>query len=246
MQIISQLIKFVTAASILLPLSVSFAHAHEHEEEDEVEAFENVYILAGATYNRIDESHLGAGSDDYATEPFGNEFGLDSGGNVGWRAGIGTRLTEMLALEFNYFGVANIEDSKSYVEYHEFSGGPSESYAIDADLTTSAMSFFDLSGVGRFDLDEDFWGFLRVGIAYAITDRKMTGTTQAIDDSTNKPVDEPVPFTTEYNESGFGVAVGIGAQYDFEPIGIRVEANTVQAENDISMYAIGANLVYEF
>ncbi len=209
--------------------------------EDADNAFEEVYVLGGVTYTRVDETQFGQDSHNYNGEVFNNRMELSSDGNIGWRAGIGTWITEYLALEFNYFGVADINSDDIFVSLHDFSTPP-ESYEVDGHMHTTDMSFFDLSGVGRLDLDENFWTFLRVGVAYATVNREMSGTLTEI--TTGGPT---VPFTSQEEDGGFGVAIGIGGQYDFNSlIGLRVEANTVQAENNNNMYAIGANIVFSF
>lgn len=213
------------------------------------EAFEDVYVLGGVNYTRVDQARLaGSSSSNFGGEAFGNEMELESNGNIGWRGGIGTWINKHFAIEFNYFGVGNMHSEKSFFAYHDFSTAPAETYLVDADLHTKGMAFFDISGLGRFNLNKRLWSFLRVGIAYATVDREMSGTTQAYDANTGAPVNGEVDhFTAREDQGGIGLALGFGAQYDFTPmIGLRLEANTVQAENENNMYSIGANVVINF
>jgi opacity protein-like surface antigen len=136
-----------------------------------------------------------------------------------WRGGLGFWLTDNIALEGNYIGLSSHTDEKTF-------GGASY------ELESKSLNFWDITGLGRCFIADQFWVFGRAGIAYGdkVTTGKQDGEDVFKDDN-----------------GGLGASLGVGAQYDFTPmIGVRLEASTIQALNENDMYAVTGNVVINF
>ena len=187
--------------------------------------YDGIYALGGVSYAGVEQAQ-------FSDENFGDDFengNLESSGNIGWRAGLGAWLTDNFAVEVNYFGIANMNDEIS----HEDAIGN----VVEHELNVKDMYFLDLSGMGRCFFDDNFWGFARMGVAWAMVEREVYREVNEADRD----------LVSKDDEGGMGFSLGIGAQYDFTPmIGVRVEASTVQALNENDMYAVSGNLVLNF
>lgn len=186
--------------------------------------FDGVYILGGIGYAGIDNANFG---DRHGQNPNGvSGTNLEAAGELAWRGGFGAWMTDNFALEFNYIGVADINEDRNG---GSFDGTTPSGYA---QLNTTSSMFYDISGVGRCFFADDFWGFARIGLALGSIDREAYL--------------NHVQVSGEEN-TGLGYSLGVGAQFDFtEMFGLRLEGSTVQATNDVDVYAVTANLVINF
>lgn len=186
--------------------------------------FEGVYVLGGIGYAGIDNANFG---DRHGQNPNAvSGTNLKAAGELAWRGGFGAWLADDFALEFNYIGVADIKEERNG---GSFNGTTPTGYA---QLETKDSMFYDISALGRCYFDDDFWGFLRIGVALGDIQRKAYLNHVQVSGET---------------ESGLGYSLGLGAQYDFtEMFGLRLEGSTVQATNDNDVYAVTANLVINF
>lgn len=198
--------------------------------------FDGVYVLGGIGYAGVEDAKF---NDDTSRNFNGQYLGDTAGrskeadGNLSWRAGLGSWLTDNFAIEVNYFGIADM-DSKYYTDYKDGTSSQTE-------LKTTGMYWIDVSGVGRCNFTDNLWGFARLGVAWAKVDRKEYIRFYKGGESAGKGK------VAQQDTGGLGAALGIGAQYDFTPMfGARVEVSTVQALNNNDMYAVTGALVVNF
>lgn len=172
--------------------------------------FDGVYILGGVGIAGFNDGEF--------TNEENDSSELEARSDFAWRGGLGAWVTDNIAFEINYFGVP---EETSYTENHS------------QELTTSG-SFWDITGLGRCYIADDFWVFGRAGVALSHIEREVET------ERTEHTVDL-------HEENGLGASLGVGMQYDFhEVVGIRVEASTIQALNDNDMYAVTGNVVVNF
>jgi opacity protein-like surface antigen len=177
--------------------------------------FDGIYVLGGVGVAGVNDSKFSDSGDgeyfDGTVVPL-----TEARTDFAWRGGLGFWMTDNIALEANYIGLSSHTDDKGGLE-----------------LESKSLNFWDLTGLGRCFIADQFWVFGRAGVAYADKTTTLTST-----DGT---------FAHEDDNGGLGASVGVGAQYDFTPmIGLRVEASTIQALNDNDMYAVTGNLVINF
>jgi opacity protein-like surface antigen len=193
-------------ATVLAAGVSMFASAAVLADKDFGFDFDGVYILGGVGVAGVEESAFG-GEDDY---------GLVSSADFAWRAGAGAWLTDNFAIEFNYIGMANQEDSKDHAE-----------------LETRDMYFLDISGLGRCDFTEQLWGFARLGVAWAGMKRSV----EFNEEFTHSINDD--------GGMGASLGIGAQYDFT-DMIGLRLEASTIQALNNNDMYAATGNIVVNF
>lgn len=244
----------VAIASSVLSSGVVLADFSELEDWKE-----GFYALGGVAYGRVDNAKL------ESDQRFNASFGRDGdrtfiptakiadaqpNGNIGWRAGFGSWASKHFGIEFNYYGIANMDstDDKSRhfrFDEHEYRVGSKNK------LETSSMFAFDLTGATRYFFTDAFWGFGRLGVGYSHVERRSNGSFSAecFGEGCSPelfPADASSSYSDEASEVGLAAAVGL--QWDITEVwGVRLEGNTIQTtDNDADMYQVSGNVVLNF